>query len=236
MPNNVDVAQQVPKSIAIIMDGNRRWAKEQGLTTFDGHKAGVEKIKGVVEWALEAGVSELTFYVFSTENWNRTAEEVSGLMGLIEFAFGNWINEIIDKNLRIRVVGERSRFSKSIQEKIQLAEEKSMNGTRGTLVLALSYGGRAEILNAVNVLLASGVPSGHEISETEFEDILWTAGLLDPDIVLRTGGEQRLSNFLPWQSTYSELFFTETKWPAFTKEELSSILAEYSQRERRHGK
>jgi undecaprenyl diphosphate synthase len=236
MPNNIDDAQEVPKSIAIIMDGNRRWAKEQRLTTFEGHKAGVGRIKDVVEWALEAGVSELTFYVFSTENWNRAAEEVSGLMGLIEFAFGNWINEVIDKNLRIRVVGERNRFSKSIQEKIKLAEEKSMNGTRGTLVLALSYGGRAEILNAVNLLLASGAPSSHEITETEFKDKLWTAGLSDPDIILRTGGEQRLSNFLPWQSTYSELFFTDTKWPAFTKEELSSILAEYSQRERRHGK
>ena len=235
MSDNTEAIQKIPKSIGIIMDGNRRWAKEQGLSTFDGHKAGVEKIKDVVEWALDAGVPELTFYVFSTENWNRAADEVSGLMGLIELAFENWINDIIDKNLRVRVIGERGRFSKSIQEKIQIAEEKSSGGTRGTLTLALSYGGRAEILNAVNSLIASGIPDGQKITETEFADKLWTVGLSDPDIILRTGGEQRLSNFLPWQSTYSELFFTKTKWPAFAKVEWDSVLAEYSQRERRHG-
>ena len=222
-----------PKSIGIIMDGNRRWAKEQGLGTIRGHQAGLEKIKDVIAWSLEAGAQELIFYAFSTENWNRTTEEVGALLGLIEFAFENWIAEIIEKDIRVRVIGERSRFSKVIQENIGKAEEKSKNGKRATIVFALSYGGRAEIFAAVKQLQNNKVV---EITEEIFEANMWSSGLLNPDLLIRTGGEKRLSNFLPWQSVYSELFFTDTKWPALTKEEFISILADFAQRNRRRGR
>lgn len=214
------------------MDGNRRWAREQGLPSVEGHRAGAEKLYDVAEWAYDAGVKELTLYTFSTENWQRSEEEVSYLMQLLEHFFSSELDRLIERGARIRIIGDRSRAPERTQQILQEAEEKTKNGTKGTLIFAFSYGGRAEILAAVNKVLAEGTK---EVSEEEFSRALWSAGLSDPDLIIRTGGERRLSGFLTWQSVYSELFFTDTKWPALTKEEFLSILEEFGSRERRRG-
>jgi undecaprenyl diphosphate synthase len=227
----------IPKSIGIIIDGNRRWAKENNLTSLEGHKKGYEKIIDVAGWAQDAGVEEVIVYAFSTENWNRSAEEVSYLMKLIEHVFDTKMKELDEKQVQVRFIGERSRLPEAIQQKMIETEERTKSRTNGTLVFALLYGGRLEILSAVNQVLAKQNDGGREvITEEELSAAMWSAGLLDPDLIIRTGGEKRLSNFLPWQSVYSELFFTDTKWPAFTKEEFLSILKDFSQRDRRRGK
>jgi len=215
------------------MDGNRRWAKERGLQTLEGHKAGAEKIFELAQWVNAAGVEEVILYAFSTENWNRAEEEVGYLMRLAEELFTRELLRFKDAGVRLRFIGDLSRASDRIQNVIKNAEEETKTGTHGTLAFAFSYGGRPEILAAVNNLLKEGKES---VDEAGFSDALWSAGLLDPDLILRTGGERRLSNFLPWQSIYSELFFTDTKWPDLTKEEFDAVLLEYQERERRHGK
>lgn len=222
-----------PRAIGIIMDGNRRWAKAKGLPTLEGHRRGLEKVKSATEWAFRAGVAEVTIYAFSTENWNRSKEEVEYLMELFEDALINQFAEVIREGGRIRFIGQRERMSEKLQALMQDAEEKSSGNDKGTLVIALSYGGQAEILSAANTLLADGK---EQITEAELRSRMWSAGLLDPDLIIRTGGEKRLSNFLTWQSAYSELFFTDTMWPDFSEEEFTNILTEFSTRERRHGK
>jgi len=222
-----------PRSIGIIMDGNRRWAKERGLPTLEGHKAGAEKIFELAEWAKACGLEEVILYTFSTENWNRAEEEVGYLMRLAERLFTTELSKFKESGVKLRFVGDLSRASERMQGVIRAAEEETKNGTKGTLVFAFSYGGRPEILAAVNRLLKEGKDM---VNEEEFSSALWSAGLLDPDLILRTGGEHRLSNFLPWQSVYSELFFTNTKWPDLSKDEFDAVLAEYAERERRHGK
>lgn len=224
--------RSVPRSIGVIMDGNRRWAKEHALPTFEGHKAGAEKIHDLVTWAVDAGIEETIVYAFSTENWNRTKEEVGYLMSLAEHLFEKEAERFIEASVRLRFIGDLTLASVRIQEVIRKAEEQTKSGTKGTLVFAFSYGGRSEILAAVNKLLREGKG---EVGEETFTNALWSAGLLDPDLILRTGGDHRLSNFLPWQSVYSELFFTETKWPDFSKEEFEGILLQFAERERRHG-
>jgi undecaprenyl diphosphate synthase len=224
---------EAPRAVGIIMDGNRRYARERGLATLEGHRAGLEKIREVTRWAGEAGVKELTLFAFSTENWNRAKEEVGYLMELFAFAFGAWMDELIAEGVRVRFIGQRERASGKLQELMKSAEERSAAGAGITLVIAFSYGGRAEILGAVNALLAEGK---REASEEELRERMWSAGLLDPDLVIRTRGEERLSGFLTWQSVYSELVFTQTYWPAFSKEEFTNILQEYAARERRLGK
>lgn len=215
------------------MDGNRRWAKGQGLPATDGHKKGLEKASEVILWAREKGISELTLYAFSTENWNRSPEEVRFLMDLFVYAFEHQFNPFINEGGRIRFIGDRSRVSSQLRSLMEGAEQRSERGTNGTLVIALSYGGRAEILAAVQTLLAE---KRETVTEEAFREAMWSAGLLDPDLIIRTGGDHRLSNFLTWQSVYSELFFTETTWPAFTKDEFESILTQFAGRERRLGK
>lgn len=215
------------------MDGNRRWAKEQGLVPMEGHTKGLNKLREFIEWSNEAGVKEVMIYAFSSENWKRTPEEIAHLMNLLEFAFQKELREVIEKGARVRFIGDISRASESVQNTIKKIEEQTKDGTSGTIAIAFSYGGRPEILAAVNKLLAEGKGS---VTEEEFSNAMWSAGMTDPDLIIRTGGEQRLSNFLPWQSVYSELFFTETKWPAFTKEEFDSIIEEFRGRERRRGK
>lgn len=223
----------VPNSIGMILDGNRRWAREHGLPQLEGHRRGMEKVKEVLTWAKEAGVREFIVYAFSTENWNRSPEEVDYLMNLFAEFCESWSEEVKKQNYKLVFIGERERVSPVLREKMKQAEEKTKDGSEGTLAVALSYGGRAEILAAVNALLASKVDA---VDEDSFRKSMWSAGLLDPDLIIRTGGEQRLSNFLTWQSTYSELFFTDTKLPAFSKEEFLSILSEFAERERRHGR
>ncbi len=215
------------------MDGNRRWAKERNLPTLEGHKKGFERIQDLIAWCEETSIEEVVLYAFSTENWNRSTEEVEYLMDIFEHSFSGTLAKISEKGIRIRFVGQLERFSAGLQKKMQKLQTESASGVSGTLTVALSYGGRPEILAAVNKLLEEGKGN---VSEEEFSNALWSAGLLDPDLILRTGGERRLSNFLPWQSVYSELFFTDTKWPDFSKEEFDGILTEFSERERRHGK
>lgn len=223
---------KVPKTIGIIMDGNRRWAKENGLKTFKGHQEGFKKFKEVIEWSKDLGVENLIFYAFSTENWKRTEEEVSHLMDLFVESFTRF--DVVHENkVRVRFIGQKERFSDKLQNLMNKIENDTKDYKHGTVTIAISYGGRVEILNAVNELLKEGKTG---VTEEEFEKKLWTSGIPDPDIVIRTGEEMRLSNFLPWQSVYSELYFTATMWPAFGKEEFEYIIDEYTNRERRLGK
>ena len=225
--------KKVPECVGIIMDGNRRWAKEQNLPTLQGHKKGYEKLKDVVSWLKGASVKNVIFYAFSTENWNRAEEEVGYLMKLIKVALVDDWENLAKENVRIKFAGQIERFSEDIQKEMKRAEEETKDNTEGTVVLALSYGGRAEIVNATNELVKEGKT---QVTEADLSKHMWTAGVPDPDLIIRTSGEQRLSGFLIWQSVYSELFFTETYWPALEKEELMSILGEYAERERRHGR
>ncbi len=224
---------QTPKCISMIMDGNRRWAKERGLFPVEGHAKGYEKLKEVIEWTYEAGVPNLIVYAFSTENWNRAKEEVSYLMTLIRKVLVEQSEEFNKKGNRIVFAGDIERFPKDIQKLIHESEEKTKNNTGNTLVLCISYSGRTEILHAVNNLLKGEKTS---VNEEEFSQALWIKDVPDPDIIIRTGGEKRLSGFLTWQSVYSELFFPKTFWPAFSKEEFLEILREFSFRDRRRGK
>lgn len=221
-----------PNCIGFIMDGNRRWAKEKGLSTLKGHQKGFENFKDVVNWSIESGVKNLIFYAFSTENWKRNKVEVSDLMDLIGIAFTD-IDLVHKHKLRVRFIGQKGKFSGKIQKLLEKLEEDTKDYIEGALVIALSYGGRTEIVNAVNEIIKEGKDT--EITEEEFESHLWTAGIPDPDIIIRTGEEMRLSNFLTWQSVYSELYFSATLWPDFDREEFNYILEEYSNRERRKG-
>lgn len=223
----------MPKCIGMIMDGNRRWAKSEGLTSLEGHTHGYEKVKEVADWMKEAGVPNLILYAFSTENWNRSEKEVSYLMDLFRKMLTKEVDEFYKKGVKLLCAGERERLPKDLKQMIRDAEEKTKNNTQHTLVLCISYGGRAEILNATNQFLKEGKES---VTEDEFSNALWTNSVPDPDIIIRTSGEQRLSGFLAWQSVYSELFFIDTHWPAFSKEEFFQILDEFAERERRHGK
>lgn len=222
-----------PTSIGIILDGNRRWAKERGLPSVEGHRKGSEKVQEILTWAHDAGIKEVILYAFSTENWKRSPEEVAYLMSLFEEVCDAWTTEVKKRNGRVRIIGERARLPQSLQKKIETLEKETQEGTEGTLWLALSYGGRAEILAGVQALLDAKATT---VNEESFGKTLWSAGMTAPDLIIRTSGEKRLSNFLTWQGVYSELFFTDTKLPDLSKEEFMSILNEYAERERRHGK
>lgn len=220
-----------PACVGIILDGNRRWAKAKGLPALDGHRAGLSRMKDAVIFIGNRGVKHLVVYAFSTENWNREPAEVSHLMDLFLATTKNELKELGARGARIRFVGQRERFSQNLQDAMSEAEVQTANNTAITLWLCLSYGGRAEITAVARAAAKEG-----EITEESLSRHLWTAGMPDPDIIIRTGGNQRLSNFLPWQSIYSELFFTETYWPDFSEKEFDAILAEFAARERRHGK
>ena len=217
------------------MDGNRRWAKSKGLPTLEGHRRGYDRLKDVVRWAGEAGVTHLVIYAFSTENWKRTKEEVGYLMDLFRWVLKEEVAYFIKEEVKVTSIGDTTSLPPDIQEGIRGVEEKTKQFSKLHVVLALSYGGRKEILAAARAIVAKGF-SGTDVTEEDFQKNLWTHDIPDPDMVIRTGGERRLSNFLPWQSVYSELFFSDTFWPEFTKEEFQNILNEYSERERRHGK
>lgn len=213
------------------MDGNRRWAKKQGLSTYDGHKAGFEKFKQVVEWAHKAGVKDLIFYAFSSENWKRGKEEVAGLLQLFMTATKER-NLLKKNNIKIKFIGDRNLFPKKLQILLSNMEEYTKDYVKGTITIALSYGGRAEILQAVN----KAIKEGKELEkEEDFASYLWTKDIPDPDLIIRTGGSMRISNFLPWQSVYSELYFSKTYWPDFKKQEFECILNEFNKTERRFG-
>lgn len=215
------------------MDGNRRWARERGLPTLEGHKKGYETFKQVAAWCKEQDIEHLAVYAFSTENWNRSKEEVGYLMRLMRDLLTKGLPQMHKEDVAIHIVGDLARFPDDIQELTEALHSKNPKSASHHLWVAASYGGRPEILAAVKTLLQEGAG---EVSEQGFTDKLWTAGMPAPDIIIRTGGEKRLSNFLMWHSGYSELFFRDTLWPDFSEQELRDVLKEYAQRKRNFGK
>ena len=225
--------------IAVIMDGNGRWAAKRGLPRNAGYKKGAEVVIEVAKAAKELGVKFLTLYAFSTENWKRSREEVDGLMNLLREYLAKDFKELKENNVRIRFIGERQMLADDIVAKIEELEKSTAQNKSLGLQVALSYGSRQEILHAVKEI-ASQVKAGDmslkDIDEQSFSAMLYTAGVPDPDLVIRTSGEQRISNYLLWQIAYAEFFFTKTLWPDFTKTELQEIIESYQTRERRYGK
>lgn len=227
-----DQVSRPPQCVGFIMDGNRRWATEQQLDTLAGHKAGEGVFYKVAQYIKDLGIPHAVFYAFSTENWSRQPAEVAYLNELFYEFVERMLSEIHERQVGIRVIGDLHKFSPTLVEKINELETVSAAYTETTIWVALSYGGRAEIIAAVN----EAVRRGDVVTEESLSALLWSAGMPDPDLIIRSGGEVRLSNFLPWQSVYSELMFTPTYWPAFTKEEFLRMLEEYGNRQRRHGK
>lgn len=213
------------------MDGNRRWAKEQGLESLAGHARGQEVFQDFVGFVRDAGIPHAVFYAFSTENWQRKEEEVGYLMVLFSKVMEELLEKAEEGRVGVRFIGQRKDFSPELQFSMAKVEEKTAVYKDTTIWIALSYGGRAEILNAVN----KAIRNGQELSEEGFSSLLWTAEMPDPDMIVRTSGEQRLSNFLTWSSVYSEFFFIDKHWPALTKSDFDGILGEYEKRERRKG-
>lgn len=227
---------KIPKHLGIIIDGNRRWAKERGLPSFEGHCQGLNNVNKIGEWCRKRGVKILTIYVFSVENWNRSKIEVAYLMKLFGKALGKKnINDLLKKGIKIKVIGQKEKLPKILQERIKKAEALTKKCQKGILNLAMSYGGKTEILEAVKNIIRKKIPV-NKITENLINQNLWTAGLPEPDLIIRTGGELRLSNFLTWQSVYSEFYFTKKYWPDFALEDLDQAFLEYSQRQRRLGK
>jgi len=225
---------RIPKHIGIIMDGNGRWAELRGLPRIEGHRRGAERAKEVIEAASELGIKALTLYAFSIENWQRPSSEVMTLMKLLEFYLKKELSELMAKDMVFKTIGETWRLPEDVQNLVREAEEKTALNKGVTLIIALSYGGRNEILRAVKKILSSSVRP-EELTEEFFDSYLDTAGLPAPDLIIRTSGEMRISNFLLWQGAYSELYFTDTLWPDFTKEEFLIAIRDYQMRERRFG-
>ena len=227
------------ENIAVIMDGNGRWAAKRGLPRNAGHKKGAEVVVEIAKAAKELGVKYMTLYAFSTENWKRSREEVDGLMNLLREYLDKDFKELKENDVRIRFIGERQMLADDIVKKIEELERSTAENKSLGLQVALSYGSRQEILHAVREIafqVKSGDMSLKDIDEQSFSDMLYTAGVPDPDLVIRTSGEQRVSNYLLWQIAYAEFFFTKTLWPDFTKTELQEIIENYQTRERRYGK
>ena len=224
-------ATNAPACVGIILDGNRRWAKERDLPKLEGHRAGMENLKNATRFIRDSGVRHLIVYAFSTENWSREPAEVSYLMELFRESIKKEMKELGKEGVRIRFVGQRERFSVDLQNAMDEKDKETKVNRDITLWVCLSYGGRAEIVAAANATAKNG-----EVTEETLSKNLWTAEMPDPDIIIRPGGEKRLSGFLAWQSIYSELFFIDTFWPDFGKEEFDAILAEFVLRERRRGK
>lgn len=224
--------------IAFIMDGNRRWAKKRGLPIAAGHRQGAETLTNIAKAAKKMGLKYMTVYAFSTENWQREKSEVDGLMNLLRQYLDNGFKELQENNARIIFIGEREMLAADIQAKMAKIESESAKNNDVTLCVALSYGGRQEITAAARKLaqrVKEGLLEPSEITPQIMGDALYTAGIPDPDLLIRTSGEERLSNFLPWQSAYTELYFSETLWPDFSAAELEEIIKKYELRERRYG-
>jgi undecaprenyl diphosphate synthase len=226
---------QIPEHIAIIMDGNGRWAHTKTLPRIAGHKQGVKAVRNITEICGELGVKFLTLYTFSEENWNRPQMEVSALMKLLVSSLKKEVEDLIKNNVRFTVIGDMSKMDDFVQDELNEAIELTINNDGLNLNLALSYGGRQEIVAAFKSLY-SQINSSKEITEERIKSHLYTADIPDPDLLIRTGGEMRISNFLLWQIAYTELHLTDTSWPAFGKDELLIAINDYQQRERRFGK
>ena len=223
-----------PQHVAIIMDGNGRWAKQRGLPRFLGHRAGGDNMRRIVELSADYGIKYLTLYIFSTENWSRPPEEVSGIFNLLAERIDSETQFFHEANIRLKHLGRLDRLYPELKRKIEEAVELTRNNTGMTLCLAFDYGGRAEITEAVKRLVGDGI-SPENIDETVLGQYLYSTDIPDPDLVIRTGGEMRLSNFLLWQAAYSELYFTPVLWPDFGRKEIEEALLEYKRRQRRFG-
>ena len=221
----------IPSHIAIIMDGNGRWAKEKGLNRTAGHEEGAKTVRKITQYCSTIGIKYLTLYAFSTENWERPKLEVEFLMKLLERYLNKELDVYLKNNIRFKAIGDLSRFSKNLQKTIFETEEKTAKCSGLTQVLALNYGSKNEIIRAIKKLNNLNL----EVNESNLESCLDTAEMGDVDVLIRTSGEVRLSNYLLWQNAYAEMFFTQTYWPDFTEEELDDILSDYQKRERRFG-
>ncbi|MFZ8845905.1 MAG: isoprenyl transferase [Candidatus Hydrothermia bacterium] len=224
---------KIPKHIAIIMDGNGRWAKERNLPRIIGHKVGSESVREIIRVCIELGIEYLTLYSFSTENWQRPKEEIKGLMELLKFLLKNEVDELNRNGVSIKAIGRLDYLPNDVKIELFKAIEKTKNNNKLKLYLALSYGGRQEILDAVNKIINSKLEF---IDEGTFRNFLYDPNLPDPDLLIRTSGEYRISNFLLWQISYSEFYFTKTLWPEFRREEFIKAIEDYSKRKRKFGK
>ncbi|MGM0422811.1 MAG: isoprenyl transferase [Pseudomonadota bacterium] len=238
MVDTSSISPPVPEHVAIIMDGNGRWATARNMPRVEGHRRGAEAVKNCVETAKERGVKYLTLFAFSSENWKRPEEEVSGLMNLLRFYMKRETAEIKKSGIRLEVIGERERLDSDIRDMINQVEEVTAENEDMVLIIALSYGGRNDIVNAARTLaqkVNEGTLSPENIDETAFQGALMTARYPDPDLVIRTSGEYRLSNFLMWQLAYSEIYFTPVLWPDFSEADFDAAVEFFNGRERRFG-
>lgn len=226
--------EHVPEHVGIIMDGNGRWARRRGLPRLAGHRAGTENLRRILRATVEFGIDVLTIYAFSTENWGRPEGEVQGLMSILKRVIDRELNELHEQGVQLRHLGRLERISPQLQQKVANAIEMTRYNQRLILNVAFNYGGRAEIVDAVKGIVSDGVPV-EQITEDLISQYLYTAGLPDPDLIIRTSGEKRLSNFLIWQAAYAEIYITPTLWPDFDKDEFYQSLKDYSERERRFG-
>tara|TARA_E500000081_G_scaffold106330_1_gene108013 strand:+ start:182 stop:898 length:717 start_codon:yes stop_codon:yes gene_type:complete len=225
----------IPKHIAITMDGNGRWAKERGKKRVFGHNHGVKSVRDTIEGAVEYGIEFLTLFAFSTENWKRPKAEVNALMTLLIQAINKETKDLIKNNISLKTIGDISQLPLKCQKELAESINKTKDNTGMTLILALSYSGKWEIINAIKQFLKEDI-STEDFSEDIFQQYLTTNNVPDPELLIRTSGEKRISNFMLWQIAYSELYFTEKKWPDFRKEDLKDAIIEYQNRERRFGK
>lgn len=228
----------LPRHVAVIMDGNGRWAKRHGLSRSQGHRRGVQRVKEVVEQAAKLGIEVLTLFAFSTENWRRPKKEIDFLMGLLKIFLRREIKNLIKNNIRFECIGRIEELPASLVAILNETRAQTKSNSGLILNLALNYGGRAEIIDAVNKIIAekkNSIAEAKVLEEAEFSNYLYTRGLPDPDLLIRTSGEERISNFLLWQLSYSELYFTEQLWPDFTSKDFLQALYEYQKRTRRFG-
>jgi len=233
--NGISNGNNTPGHIGFIMDGNRRWARSQGFLTLEGHRRGYEKIKEVGGWCLKRGIKHVTVFAFSTENWKRSKEEVDYLMQLMHRALTNELHEFDRRGIKLKIIGRRDDLPLDVREAANRAEEHTANNNEGTLYVALNYGGRAEIVDAIKAMLIAKVEP-LKIDESLVRQFLYAPEAPDPDLIIRTSGEQRLSGFMLWPSAYSELYFISKHWPEFTEADFDSILTSYKNRQRRFGK
>lgn len=227
-------ADKLPLHVAIIMDGNGRWAISRGLPRLAGHRAGTENLRRIIRASVKFGVKYLTIYAFSTENWGRPPEEVQGLMRILEDVIDKELNELNKEGVQLRHIGRLERLAPRLQEKVLEAIEVTKHNTRLIMNIAFNYGGRDEIVNAIQHMIEDGVLA-NEVTDELVSKYMYTAGVPDPDLIIRTSGELRVSNFLIWQAAYSEWYITPTYWPDFDEEEYHRALEAYAQRDRRYG-
>jgi len=235
LPKSPEENTEIPRHVAIIMDGNGRWAKKRGLPRLAGHQAGTENLRRVITACVEMGIRYLTIYAFSTENWGRPKEEVEGLLKILETVIQKELRELNEEGVQLRHIGRLDKLPPSLRKQVEDAIELTRKNDRLTVIVAFNYGGKDEIVYAVEQMIRKGVKP-EEVSETAISSHLFTTGIPDPDLIIRTSGEMRLSNFLIWQAAYSELYVTPTYWPDFGKAQLQKAVKAYNQRSRRFGK